>query len=351
MAKKKEVEEVATSSEAALKAIKKKYGNIIKTGAQVFDRKLNLKTLKISPCWDLALNGGLQESSWNIVSGPPKAGKTTLILQIIANAQQEGRRAIYNDFENRLRAYNLDGIKGLNKEMLTIVSTGDEDEDQVLGAEDVLSVTEELIKLPENKGCVCVIDSTSSLLTRNEMAAEVSGSLRANMPKLWAHWIKKVSPTVSKNRIIMILITHYITNTSGYGKVRVADGGLQMQYQADTRIDFDKVETWEENGKKIGQIVKADVNCSSLGASGNSLTTYLRYGLGIDSVKEAIHLGEQFGLIEKAGAWFTLPFLSETQFKEGSEKKFQGSQAVYDYISSNQGVVEILSKEVQTLLS
>lgn len=349
MAKKKEIED--SSSEAALKAIKKKYGNIIKTGSQVFDRKKELKTLKISPCWDLALNGGLQEASWNIVSGAPKSGKTTLILQIIANAQKEGRKAIYNDFENRLRAYNLNGITGLDKDLVTVVSTGDEDSDEVLGAEDVLSVTEELIKLPEYKGCICVIDSTSSLLTRNEMAAEVSGTLRANMPKLWAHWIKKVAPIVSKNRIIMILITHYITNTSGYGKLKVADGGMQIQYQADTRIDFDKVEPWEESGKKIGQIVKAEVNCSSLGASGNSLTTYIRYNKGIDSVKEAIHLGEQFGLIEKAGAWFTLPFLAKTELSEVAEQKFQGSQAVYDVIASNPKMVEILSSEVQSLLS
>jgi recombination protein RecA len=346
---KKIVVDTDDSSTVALKAIKKKYGDIIKSGSDLFDRQKDLKCISVSPAFDLALNGGIQEGSWTIISGNPKCGKSTMTLQLIANAQKDGRLAIYVDAESRLKNHYLDGINGLDKSKLTIISN--DSGETALAAEDFLNTVDVLIRTPQYHGCVCVIDSTSSMLPRAEMDADVSGTLRANMPKMLSHWIKKNAQIVAKNKICMVLITHYITNTSGYGKVKVPDGGVMIQYQADNKIDFGKVEAWEEGSKKIGQKVECEISCSAMGASGNSLTTFIKYGHGIDCTKEAISLGESFGLIEKAGAWFTLPFLANSELSSDAEKKFQGGQAVYDYVSTTPAALAALNAEIQSLLS
>lgn len=345
---KKAVKEEVDGSDLGMAAIKKKYGDIVRSGTALFGERSSKKCLSVSPAYDLGLNGGIQEGSWTVMSGIPKVGKSSLTLQIMANGNKEGRESIYINAENRLKEYNLDGIHDLNKNMVHIIGSDDTD----LAAEDFLNTLDQMIRMPKFKGCVCAVDSTSSLLPRAEMDADVSGMLRANLPKMLSHWIKKNAQVVVRNDIIMILITHYITNTSGYGKQKVADCGVMVQYQADNRIDFSKVEPWEENGKKIGQKTQCEISCSAMGASGNSVVSYLRYGHGIDFTKETIELGESFGLIEKAGAWFTMPFLKNSpDFAASADQKFQGQQKVYDFVAANAAVSDLLKKELSVLLA
>lgn len=273
---------------------------------------------------------------------------STTVLQIAANAQKEGRNVIYIDAESRLKGYNLSGIDGLDLDKIQIVHSP---EDKTLSAEDFLEIGSNLIKMPKNSGAVCIIDSSSSLVPRSELDAEASGSLRATLPKLLSHWVKKTAQTVTQNKIIMILITHYITNTSGYGKVKIPDCGVMVQYQADTRIDFNKTDDWEEDGEKIGIICNIEISCSSLGASGKEAKSYIRFGHGIDSIKETIELGELYGLINKAGAWYNLEFLeNHAGYEERSKEKFQGQVRLYEHLVKEKDVYDLLQKELSDIL-
>ena len=340
-----------TSDKLGMAAIKKKYGDIVRTGTALFSEKKNKKCLSVSPSYNLGLNGGILEGTWTVISGVEKCGKSSLCLQIITNGQKEGREAIYVDVESRIKPYNLEGTLGLDQDRLKIISpeTQEGGANVDIAAEDFLNTVDAMIRMPKYRGCVCVVDSLSSLLPKAEMESEVSGTLRANLPKMLSHWIKKNAQAVVRNDIIMILITHYITNTSGYGKQKRADCGVMVQYQADNRIDFTKVEAWEEEGKKIGQKTEAQISCSAMGSSGTTVTSYLRFGLGIDFTKERIEMGESFGLINKAGAWYTVPFLAD--FPEYAEKKFQGQQKLYEFISSNEAIGDLLNKEITQLLA
>ena len=348
MAKKAKATE-EDSNKIGLSDIIKKYGNVVSTGTQLFEKKKNLVVQSISPCWDIALNGGILEGSWTVISGNPKTGKSSLSLQIAANAQRDGRQVIYIDAEARLKNYNMVGVEGLDLEKIQIVHS--DDDEQPLSAEDFLEICSSLIKMPSNVGAVCIIDSTSSLVPRGELDAETSGSLRANLPKTLSHWVKKTAQTVTSKKIIMILITHYITNTSGYGKVKIPDCGVMVQYQADTRIDFNKTDAWEEDDKKVGIIVNAEIACSSMGASGKEVRSYIRFGKGIDSIKETLELAESFGLIDKAGAWYKLDFLEEyPEHKDKSELKFQGQVRLYEFFDKNKDMLVILNKELKKIL-
>lgn len=247
------------------KSISKQFGKVLSTGTELLGVKENLKSLTVSPAMDLALNGGLLEGSWNIISGSPKVGKSSLCLQVCKNAQDDGRGVIYVDAESRLKDYNLLGIEGLDLSKFNIVHGSNEDNDEQLSAEDFLKITESLMKMPKNKGAVCVIDSCSSLVPRAELDEDPSATLRASLPKLLSHWIKKNAQVVVRNKIIVLIITHYITNTSGYGKHKIPDCGVMVQYQADSRLDVAKVDPWIEDDVKIGQLIHWDIGCSSKG--------------------------------------------------------------------------------------
>lgn len=330
------------------KAITKQFGKVLSKGSELVSLKKELKPISVSPKLDLALNGGLLEGSWTIISGDPKTGKSTTCLQICKNGQDEGRPIIYIDGESRLKAYNLVGTQGLDLDKIDIVHSPDDGE--CLAAEDFLDLATELIRRPENKGAVCVIDSCSSLIPRAELEEGASASLRASLPKLLSHWIKQNAQSVVKNKIIVLIITHYITNTSGYGKIKVPDCGVMVQYQADTRIDIARIEPWEESGKKIGQLVHWKVSCSSMGASGTECISHIRYGKGIDKEKEMIDLAESFGIIDKSGSWYSLPFLENTdEFKE--PPKFQGQAKVYDFIVDRPDIFNEVKKQVESMLS
>ena len=294
------------------------------------------------------MNGGLLEGSWTIISGDPKTGKSTTCLQVCKNAQDEGRPVIYIDGESRLKAYNLVGTQGLDLEKIQIVHSPEDGE--ALSAEDFLDIAESLLKRPENAGAVCVIDSCSSLVPRSELEESSSATIRASLPKLLSHWIKKNAQTIVKNKIILLIITHYITNTSGYGKIKIPDCGGQVQYAADTRLDIAKIEPWEENGKKIGQLVHWKISCSAMGASGTECISYIKFNKGIDKEKEVIELAESFGIIEKAGSWYSIPLLSTLEeFKESP--KFQGQSKVYEFLVERKDIFELIKKQVKDMIS
>jgi recombination protein RecA len=329
------------------KAIQKEFGKVISDGTELIASKQNLKALSVSPSLDLALNGGLLEGSWTIISGDPKTGKSTSCLQVCKNAQDEDRPVIYIDAESRLKTYNLVGIDGLDLEKIQIVHGPDDGEQ--LAAEDFLKICESMIKMPKNKGAVCVIDSCSSLVPRAELEEDPSGSIRASLPKLLSHWIKKNSQTVVKNRIIVLIITHYITNTSGWGKQKIPDCGVMVQYQADTRLDISKIEPWNESDKKVGQLVHWKISCSSMGASGTECISYIKFGKGIDKDKEIIELAESFSIVEKSGSWYSLDFLEGHKDFE-TVPKFQGQESLYKFLESRPDIFDMVLDRVKKVL-
>lgn len=347
MSKKKKEESLEEVD--SYKEIIKRYGNVVNRGVKVLANKRNLKTLSVSPAMDLGLNGGLLEGTLVVISGPPKCGKTTSCLQVCVNAQQEGREVIYLDGEGRLQEYNLIGVEGLDLDKIQIIAS--EEDCPALSAEDSLNILEWMIKDPKNKGSVAVIDSSSSLVPRDELDREASSQIRASLPKLLSHWLKKNAQTIKNQKIILIVIRHLITNTSGYGKHKLYDSGEYLQYQADTLLDCKTTSPWEEGGEKIGLILEWDIAASSKGSSGKKCISYLRFGLGIDKTQEIITLGTEFGLIEKSGAWFYLSYLDgivEDYKKE--DYRSHGAAKLYEYLSENKDKFDILNEKVKEML-
>lgn len=331
MAKKKDdnAEPVVVDKRAELaKLLQEKYGNIATDGSYIKDNPKRI--IPTTPILDIALSGGIPEGSWTLITGKPKTGKTTLALQIAANAQKLYNKPVYYiDVEHRFGEKNLTTVRHLKTigDDFTIIKSS---RDEKMSAEKFLSAFEDIADKAD--GSVIIIDSISMLCSQKEQAAEITGTGRASGPKLLAETCRKLAPVVPSNNVTVIGMLHIIANTSGYGSPSYEDGGNKIQYIADTKIACKGTEKWEkgtgDNAKVIGQMVKWKVVFSALGAPEQNAECYLRYGYGYDDIWEIITLACDFGIIQKGGAWYTY-------FPEGQEPiKMQGQEKLYEYLLS-----------------
>lgn len=354
-AKKEEVD-VEESNEVGkiLSNIKKKYGDIIRSGTEILHNKKSLKAVSVSPIFDIALKGGLREGTWVMISGAQKSGKTSTLMQLACNCQKEGRPVIYINSEGRLSEMNFE-LKGLDPSKMIIVTA----EDKPLSAEAFLDIALQLISAKENEGALCIIDSASALICSKELEDDVTGSMRPGLPKILSNFVRKAGQIVPNNKIIMAVVTHMITNTSGYGPSKMADCGVKIQYQADTRLEVKSIEPWMSKEVQIGQAVNWKIHYSSMGTTGVECKSWIRYGVGIDSTQELLMLGEELGLISKAGAWYTCDFLKEdesfyTLFPDSDPEKFckfQGQEKTYMFLSDNPPALKLLSDKIKEMLA
>lgn len=313
-----------------IKDIQKKYGEGV-----VFDASLLLDTppsiISTTPNLDMGLSGGIPEGALTILSGEAKCGKSSLCLQIIKNAQQKyKKKAFYIDVEHRLKATNLRGIQGLDvsPEVFQVIRSS---KDKILGAEELLDIATELIKNEPNS--IVVLDSASALCNLKEMVDDITGQTRSLGPKLLSAFCRKNAPYISVNKITLIIIQHLIANTSGYGSPFMEDGGAKIKYQADVKLRATGVSKWMSGDTQIGQITTWHVLYSALGAPGNKVQSYLRYGQGMDCLWEKMSLACDLGVIKKGGAWY-----------EFNGQKIQGQEKLYAALQDDVKMLKDLDK-------
>lgn len=324
------------------KEFTKKYGDVIQTADQVLEEMNDLALLPTTPNLDLELGGGVQEGGLTLIAGDKKTGKTTLCLHMCINAVKEGRPVIYVDAESRLKNKQLTGVAGL-EECLPLINKLRPPDDQQWAAEDYLTAIEMLVRDPANKGALVIVDSVSSLIPRIELEAELSSQIRDSRGKLLSHWTKKMAQLFIKQRVMVVMIRHFIAETGPSRKTKVADGGRKIEYQADTILNVKYTQAWKEKEEQVGHVVFWDIECSSVGSSARSAESYLRYGQGFDIIQEHIMLADDLGLIKKSGSWFTLTFMEEPE-------KFQGAGKVRDYLTDNPEVYEDLQTRIREFL-
>ena len=350
-----------------LTKIIKEYGNIISNGLDVLEEKKNYKVISVSPAIDIALGGGIKEGSFVMLTGDPKSGKTTTAMQIASNCQKEGRPVIYLDAEGRLKDMNFE-VHNLDPNKMEVIHP----EDKPLPAEEFLDVAYKLMSHPDYYGAVLIIDSISSLMPSKELDGDMTPG-RAGLPKILSVFTKKIGQLLPRQRGLVIAITHYIANTSGFGKAKMSDGGNKIQYQADVRMEIGSggerapaVAPWLNSNKdRIGQAVNWKIICSSMGAPGAQVQSWIRYGHGIDKVQEILMLAHDLGMVDKAGAWLTCTFMLEHKglAKEINPAlnvdddeavlknfKYQGQDKLYTFLSENPKVVDVLVKQIKEML-
>ncbi|NDD83571.1 hypothetical protein EBZ38_04715 [bacterium] len=349
-------------------SIVNKYGDVVRSGTEVLENINNLSIIGVSPALDIALGGGLREGSVVVMTGDPKSGKTTTALHFAAKCQQKNKRVIYVNTEGRLSKQNFVGIKGLNPDNILIVESTDE---RVLSAEDFLNIIENYIN--NDPGCLIIADSLSNMVPGVELEGEVRTGVRNALPRLLSMFFKRISGTLMKNKTILVCITHNIANTGGspYAPQKMADCGNMLQYQAGTNMVITHRGKWQvpkDTGPHVGQIANWSIKTSCAGGRPNSTAeSWIKYGIGIDEVQEIIHIACEFRLIKAAGAWYTIQcavddlnnptineILEENKIAKTPEDierffKFQGVNAVADFLNNNQKMSDFVYEKIKEL--
>lgn len=328
--------------------VNKKFGDeIILSGNALMDKKIMV--IPFSPALDIALNGGIPEGSFVVLTGQPKCGKTTSSLDFAANAQKleyahqsfkEGRQVYYLNIEGRLKKRDLQGIPGIDLERFHIIGS---QQGKILHAEEYLQIGERIIN--EVPGCLLIIDSYSALCTEAEITSDMDKMQRADGAKLLAKFCRKVSNVIPVNRNIVIGITHLMGNPTGYGAEFKEKSGQAIAYQTDIKLRAKTFKPWVigADNTQIGQEIEWQVICSALGAPGAVTTSYIRYGHGIDKCTELVNLASDLGVIQKGGAWYTISCLEEAP-------KFQGTEKVRAFLLDNTEAYAKVNKSVKELL-
>lgn len=326
----------------------KNFGDeIILSGSALVDKKVVV--IPVSPSLDIALNGGIPEGSFVVLTGQPKCGKTTTSLDFAATAQKkeyasgsfkEGRHVYYLNIEGRLKKRDLEGIDGLDLSRFEIIGS---QQGKILHGEEYLQIAERIIN--EVPGCVLIIDSYSALCTEAEITSDMDKMQRADGAKLLAKFCRKVANVIPVNKNIVIGITHLMGNPTGYGAEFKEKSGQAIAYQTDIKLRAKTFKPWllGADNTQIGQEIEWQVLCSALGPPGATTTSYIRYGQGIDKCTELINLASDVGVIHKGGAWYTITVLDD-------KPKFQGTEKVRQYLLDNTKSYNQVQKAVKEVL-
>ena len=360
MAKKKKTNKF--TEDVVSNSVVQTYGDVVRTGSEVLDNLNSLQVIGVSPALDIALGGGLREGSCVVMTGDPKSGKTTTALHFAAKCQSLGKKVIYANTEGRLAKQNFDGIKGLDPEKILIVESTD---DRVLSAEDFLNIIEYYIN--NDPECLIIVDSVSNMVPKVELEGEVRTGVRNSLPRLLSMFFKRIGGSVTKNKTIIICITHNIANTSGsrYAPMKMADCGNMLQYQAGTNMVITHRGKWQvpaQTGPHVGQIANWNIKTSNAGGIPNSTAeSWIRYGIGIDEAQEIAQIASEFGMIDRSGAWYTMSACVDNQDDpvikswivdnnvEDAEKafKFQGMEKVVNFLEQNPDICDFIYEQIR----
>lgn len=326
-----------------LEYIEKEFGkNIAVTGKQFIEKKY--QTLSVSPSLDFMLGGGIPEGSFCVFTGPPKVGKTTTALDFAGTCQKipcvtkNGpikRPVIFLNVEGRLKERDIRGINNLNYDELVIIKS---EEGNILTAEKYMEMAEQIIN--NFVGAVVVVDSFSALCTEARRNANIGDRFRDDTPLLISNFCKRVSNVIPVNKTILIGITHQIANQGNGPALWLEASGRKLQYAVDVKMKATHSEAWKTSETQIGQKVHWECVTSAIGAPGIKMTSYLKYGFGLDKGAELAELCSSAGLIEKKGAWYIID----------ENTKVQGVAGVADLLNNNSDLYLKLYAELMTFL-
>ena len=332
MAKKKATKEKVTNS------------NIFTTAEEAMQQCVNLSVIPTSPSIDFRLGGGIPEGSFVLIRSRPKVGKTSLAMQIVQNALEQGRKVVFVDAECRLNAYKYFQVRGFdikNPNFIMIRSK----EQKILSGEEIYREVIAMMKSPEYAGALFVIDSFSRIVGQDTLDdPNVRSDRRDTAPKLNEDFCKKVGNLLRVNRCVLIGIQHMMVDTSpmGMGKL-VPKGGNGLEYDADIVLES-RHRQLDLNGESIamakdedeltGQMARWDLPYNKLLApyvskeNDQKILNYFMFGEGVWWAKEALPVLEELGLLVRGGAWYTFT-------TDQVDKKVQGTDNAVQTVDEN----------------
>lgn len=277
---------------------------------------------------DVALGiGGLPKGRIIEIYGPESSGKTTLTLQVIAEAQRAGGTCAFIDAEHALDPIYATKL-GVNVEDL-IVSQPDT-------GEQALEVTDMLVR--SGAVDVLVVDSVAALTPRAEIEGEMGDHHVGLQARLMSQALRKITGNI-KNANCLVIFINQIRMKIGvmFGNPETTTGGNALKFYASVRLDIRRIGAVKEGEEVIGSETRVKVVKNKVAPPFKQAEFQILYGSGINRLGEVIDYGVKLGLIDKAGAWYSYQ----------GNKIGQGKNNVMKYLHENPVIAQELEQKVR----
>ncbi|MDF3024405.1 MAG: recA [Alphaproteobacteria bacterium] len=314
--------------DAALGQIERAFGkgSIMKLGGDSHQEVEVVSTGSLG--LDLALGiGGLPRGRIIEIYGPESSGKTTLALQVIAEAQKAGGQCAIIDAEHALDPSYAKKL-GCDIDSL-LVSQPD-------CGEQALEIVDTLVR--SGSLDVLVVDSVAALVPRAELEGEMGDSHMGLQARLMSQALRKLTGTISKSRTIVIFINQIRMKIGVmFGSPETTTGGNALKFYASIRLDIRRIGSLKDKETVVGNQTKVKVVKNKLAPPFRVIEFDIMYGEGISKMGEIIDLGVNAGVVEKSGAWFSFD----------GERIGQGRENTRKYLKDNPKVAEAIEKKLR----
>jgi len=330
-----DVKEKNKALDAAISQITDNFGkgSVMKLGEK---RAMDIESISTgSLSLDLALGiGGLPKGRIVEVYGPESSGKTTLALQVVAEAQKAGGICAFVDAEHALDPVYAKKL-GVNTEELLI--------SQPDTGEQALEITDTLIK--SGSMSVLVIDSVAALTPRAEIEGDMGDSHMGLHARLMSQALRKLTGSISNTNTMMIFINQIRMKIGVmFGSPETTSGGNALKFYSSVRMDIRRIGAIKDKDEIIGNTTRVKVVKNKVAPPFKVVEFDLMYGRGISKMGELVDLGAKADIIEKSGAWYAYK----------GEKIGQGRENAKTYLAQNPKVaaeIEMAIREKAGVIS
>ncbi len=280
---------------------------------------------------DIALGiGGLPRGRVVEIYGPEASGKTTLTLQVVAEAQKKGGTAAFIDAEHALDPTYAEKI-GVNVDEL-LVSQPDT-------GEQALEIADMLVR--SGAIDVIVIDSVAALTPKAELEGDMGDSHVGLQARLMSQALRKLTANIKRSNSLVIFINQIRMKIGVmFGSPETTTGGNALKFYSSVRLDIRRIGAIKKGDEAIGNETRVKVVKNKVAPPFKQAEFDILYGRGVSREGELIDLGVKYNIVDKAGAWYSY----------NGDRIGQGRDNVREYLSANPEVAQRIEAQIREVV-
>jgi recombination protein RecA len=278
---------------------------------------------------DIALGiGGLPRGRIVEIYGPESSGKTTLALQVAAEAQKKGGVAAFIDAEHALDPIYAQKL-GVNLDDLLI--------SQPDAGEQALEIADTLVR--SGAVDVLIVDSVAALTPRAELEGEMGDSLPGLQARLMSQALRKLTGSISKSNTLVIFINQIRMKIGVmFGSPETTTGGNALKFYASVRLDIRRIGAIKNRDEVVGNQTRVKVVKNKVAPPFKQVEFDIMYGEGISYVGELVDLGVKANVVEKSGSWLSF----------NGERIGQGRENAKEFLKANPDIAAQIAAAVRS---
>jgi len=312
---------------AALTQIERQFGkgSMMRLGDKEAESVPSISTGSLG--LDIALGvGGLPRGRVVEIYGPESSGKTTLTLQVIAEAQKQGGTCAFIDAEHALDPIYAASL-GVNTDDL-LVSQPDT-------GEQALEICDMIVR--SGAVDVVVIDSVAALTPKAEIEGEMGDMHVGLQARLMSQALRKMTANIKNSKTLVIFINQIRMKIGVmFGSPETTTGGNALKFYSSVRLDIRRIGAVKEGDEVLGNETRVKVVKNKVAPPFKQAEFQIMYGKGINRLGEVVDIGVKLNVIDKSGAWYS--------YKD--DRIGQGKKNACDFLAANPD----LAKEIETTI-